>query len=30
MRKAGLVDIWRARGWLEFCHPTAADDFVCD
>jgi hypothetical protein len=30
MRKAGLVDFWRARGWPEFCHPTAAEDFVCD
>jgi hypothetical protein len=30
VRKAGLVDYWRARGWPEFCHPTTADDFVCD
>jgi TolB-like protein/DNA-binding SARP family transcriptional activator/Flp pilus assembly protein TadD len=30
LRKAGLVDYWRARGWPEFCHPTAGDDFACD
>ncbi|HYK79416.1 MAG TPA: hypothetical protein VEU95_07295, partial [Micropepsaceae bacterium] len=30
VRKAGLVDYWRARGWPEFCHPTSADDFVCE
>ena len=29
VRKAGLVDYWRAKGWPEFCHPTGADDFVC-
>jgi hypothetical protein len=29
VRKAGLVEYWRAKGWPEFCHPTAADDFVC-
>ena len=30
VRKAGLVDYWRAKGWPEFCRPTTADDFVCD
>jgi TolB-like protein len=30
VRKAGLVDYWRERGWPEFCHPTGADDFVCE
>jgi hypothetical protein len=30
MRKAGLVDYWRARGWPDLCHATTADDFVCD
>jgi hypothetical protein len=30
MRKAGLVDFWRACGWPEFCHPTGVDDFLCD
>jgi hypothetical protein len=29
MRKAGLVDCWKARGWPDMCHPTAADDFIC-
>jgi hypothetical protein len=26
----GLVEYWRAKGWPEFCHPTGADDFVCN
>jgi tetratricopeptide (TPR) repeat protein len=30
MRKAGLVDYWRAKGWPDLCHPVGADDFVCD
>jgi TolB-like protein/DNA-binding SARP family transcriptional activator/Flp pilus assembly protein TadD len=30
MRKVGLVDYWRAKGWPEFCHPTTGDDFVCE
>ena len=30
VRKAGLVDYWRASGWPEFCRPIGADDFVCD
>jgi hypothetical protein len=30
MRKSGFVEYWRAKGWPEFCHPVAADDFVCD
>jgi hypothetical protein len=30
MRKAGLVDYWRARGWPDLCRPMGADDFVCD
>ena len=30
MRKAGLVALWRAEGWPEPCHPTAADDFECE
>jgi tetratricopeptide (TPR) repeat protein len=29
MRKAGLVEYWRAKGWPEFCHPTTGDDFAC-
>jgi tetratricopeptide (TPR) repeat protein len=30
LRKIGFVDYWRAKGWPPFCHPTSADDFVCD
>ena len=30
VRKMGLVDYWRARGWPELCRPVGADDFVCD
>ena len=30
IRKAGLVDYWRARGWPDLCRPMGADDFVCD
>jgi tetratricopeptide (TPR) repeat protein len=30
MRKIGLVDYWRARGWPDLCHPTTGDDFECN
>jgi hypothetical protein len=30
IRKAGLLDYWRARGWPDLCRPVGADDFVCD
>jgi TolB-like protein len=30
VRKAGLVDYWKARGWPDLCHPTVGDDFECD
>jgi hypothetical protein len=30
VRKTGLVEYWRAKGWPEFCRPTAADDFACE
>jgi hypothetical protein len=30
VRASGMVDYWRAKGWPEFCHPTTADDFVCN
>jgi TolB-like protein len=30
VRKAGLLDYWRARGWPDLCRPVGADDFVCD
>ncbi len=29
VRKAGLVDYWRARGWPDLCRPMGTDDFVC-
>jgi tetratricopeptide (TPR) repeat protein len=29
VRKIGLVDFWRAKGWPPQCHPTTGDDFVC-
>jgi hypothetical protein len=29
VRKVGLVDYWRAKGWPPQCHPTTGDDFVC-
>jgi TolB-like protein len=29
VRKAGLVDYWKARG-PDMCHPVGADDFACD
>jgi TolB-like protein/DNA-binding SARP family transcriptional activator len=30
VRKAGLVDYWRAKDWPALCHPTTADDFACE
>jgi TolB-like protein len=30
VRKAGLVDYWRERGWPDLCRPIGTDDFVCD
>jgi adenylate cyclase len=29
VRKLGLVDYWRVRGWPEFCHPVGTDDYAC-
>ena len=29
IRKLGLIDYWRAKGWPEYCRPLGADDFVC-
>ena len=29
VRKIGLVDYWRARGWPDLCRPVGADDFAC-
>jgi hypothetical protein len=30
VRKAGLVDYWKAHGWPNLCRPVGSDDFVCD
>lgn len=30
VRKAGMVDYWRAHGWPDLCHPAGRDDFACD
>ena len=30
VRKIGMVDYWRARGWPDLCRSMGADDFVCD
>jgi TolB-like protein/DNA-binding SARP family transcriptional activator len=30
MRKVGLVDYWRAKGWPDLCHPVGVDDFACN
>jgi hypothetical protein len=27
VRKAGLLEYWRAKGWLEFRHPTTGERF---
>ena len=29
VRDLGLVNYWRAKGWLSFCRPVGADDFEC-
>jgi tetratricopeptide (TPR) repeat protein len=30
VKKAGMVDYWRAKGWPDLCHPVGSDDFACD
>jgi TolB-like protein len=30
VRRIGLVDYWRAKGWPDLCRAVGADDFVCD
>jgi len=30
VRKARFVEYWRARGWPEYCHPVAVNDFACN
>jgi adenylate cyclase len=29
VQKAGFVEVWRARGWPDACHPLDATDFAC-
>jgi TolB-like protein len=29
VRKIGLVEYWRAKGWPSVCRPVGADDFAC-
>ena len=29
VRKLGLVDYWRLRGWPDLCRPVGANDFEC-
>jgi len=29
VRRAGMIDYWRSRGWPDLCRPVGADDFVC-
>jgi TolB-like protein len=30
VRRTGLIDYWRARGWPELCRPLGENDFECD
>jgi hypothetical protein len=30
VRKSGLVEYWRAKGWPDLCRPVGSDDFACD
>src|SRR5262249_48934615 len=30
VRRAGLVDYWRTRGWPDLCRAVGTDHFVCD
>jgi TolB-like protein/Tfp pilus assembly protein PilF len=30
LRDAGLVELWRERGWPDLCRPVGDTDFVCD
>ena len=29
-RDEGFVELWRARGWPDLCHPVGDDDFECE
>ena len=30
MKKAGMIEYWRAKGWPAQCHAIGADDFACE
>jgi hypothetical protein len=30
VRKLGLAEYWRKKGWPGFCHPTTGEDFACE
>ena len=30
LRKTGITDFWKARGWPDLCRPLDGDDFECD
>ena len=30
VRKSGMLDYWRQRGWPDLCRPMGVDDFICD
>lgn len=30
LREYGMVNLWRIRGWPDFCRPLGDDDFECD
>jgi TolB-like protein len=30
IRRTGLPEYWRAKGWPDLCRPVGTDDFACD
>ena len=30
LRRIGMVDVWRQRGWPDLCRPVGDDDFECE
>ena len=30
LRDAGIVELWRERGWPDLCRPLGDEDFTCD
>lgn len=29
IRRTGMIEYWRQKGWPERCHPIGTDDFLC-